>query len=155
MFVVLCHSKFCCDPPEEVLSSGLKLTCTHNSLSPRHGTPEQGILYFIPCTQTFFFLILNKKKITHIMTNTHSLGSQSADTRAMTVIWLQSTGTAEVRTRRWKQQENATLGLVCTNTQTHTHTLTQRDTTHVPVGTKADYNLTRLNTMTHSQLSAH
>ena len=59
---------------------------------------------------------------THTTINTHSPGSRSADThtRAMCVVWLGSTGTAEVRTRRWTQQQNATL--VPPVVPTHSHT---------------------------------
>lgn len=64
---------------------------------------------------------------THRTINTHSPGSQSADTHqsySMCVVWPRSTGTAEVRTRPWKQQENATLV-----PPLHQHRHSERDNT--------------------------
>lgn len=78
----------------------------------------------------------------------------------MCVVWPQSTGTAEVRTRRWKQQENATL-VPSTPPNTHpccTSTDTEREITHAPTCTKTDHYLlflSHMSTMTHSQLSSH
>ena len=102
-----------------------------NSGSLLHNGPTQGPLYYTPSfTQAFFLHEVGTDNIishTHRTINTHSPGSQSADTHqsySMCVVWPRSTGTAEVRTRRWKQQENATLV-----PPLHQHRHSERDNT--------------------------
>ncbi len=133
-------------------------TLTHHSLQRR-----------VLCTSLLhlhkpFFLLLffldvgtdNAVTHTHRTINTHSPGSQSADThqsyecRLASVHW-DSWGTNQAMEAAGECHISPPC---CTNTHTHT----ERETTHVPTCTKAEYCLlflTHIRTMTRSQLSAH
>lgn len=68
-----------------------------------------GSLHLSSYTNLSFFARCWNGQYCHTHTDTAPGHRVQTYTRAMSVIWLRSTGTAEVRTRRGKQQANATL----------------------------------------------